>query len=82
MIAANLTKVNGVWYKAGDEIPLPSTDTKAETVAEAKESAITKEEVDKMQYFSLKALAQKNGISFKDKKAAQLRREIIERLGL
>lgn len=43
---------------------------------------ITKEEVEKMQYFGLKSLAVKNGIVTENKKTAELKAEIIEKLNL
>ena len=43
---------------------------------------LTKEEVEKMPYFGLKALAQKHGIDTEGKKAAKLKAEVIEKLDL
>lgn len=46
------------------------------------ESVPTKAEVEKMQFFSLKSLATKNGIDPTGKKTADLKAEIIEKLNL
>lgn len=43
---------------------------------------VTKEEVEKMPYFSLKSLATKNGIKADGKKKAALVEEIVEKLNL
>lgn len=47
-----------------------------------KDASITKEEVLSMPYFKVKSVAQANGIDVADKKTAELRAEVIERLGL
>lgn len=43
---------------------------------------ISKSDVEKMPYFSLKAFATKHGIEADGKKAVELRAEIIEKLNL
>ena len=43
---------------------------------------ISKSDVEKMQFFSLKSFAKKQGIETDGKKAAELRAEVIERLNL
>lgn len=43
---------------------------------------VTKEEVEKMPYFGLKALAVKYGVDVEGKKAAKLKEEIIDKLNL
>ena len=43
---------------------------------------ITKEEVLSMPYFKVKSVAQANGIDVADKKTAELRAAVIEKLGL
>ena len=50
--------------------------------AEPKKVAITKEEVLSMPYFKVKSVAQANGIDVADKKTAELRAAVIEKLGL
>lgn len=46
------------------------------------ETLVTKDEVEKMQYFGLKSLAIKNGIDPEGKKGSELKAEIIEKLNL
>ena len=46
------------------------------------EATITKEEVEKMPYFGLKALASKHGIDTEGKKAGKLKAELIDKLNL
>ena len=94
MIATNTIKINGVWYQAGDELPDDRTPTlqpilsgdvgKQIEVEKPKENkaSVTREDVEEMKYFSLKSLAEKNGISTEGKKANVLRKEVIEALGL
>ena len=59
---------------------------KVESVKDVKpvtdSTEITKEEVLSMPYFKVKSVAQANGIDVADKKTAELRAEVIERLGL
>lgn len=43
---------------------------------------VSREEVEKMKFFSLKSLAAKNGIDTDKKSAADLKKEIIEKLNL
>jgi len=57
----------------------PVEETKIETKAEPKAS---RKEIESMPYFSLKSMATKNGIEVADKKTAELRGELIEKLGL
>ena len=52
-----------------------------EAAEPVKETGLTKEEVEKMQYFSLRSLALKNGIS-PEGKTAELKAKIIEKLNL
>ena len=51
-------------------------------VEKAVENTVTREEVEKMPYFSLKALAANNGIDVEGKKAVKLKEEIIKKLNL
>ena len=90
MIATNTIKINGVWYQAGDELPDDRTptlkpvisDDDGKPVEKPKEASVTREDIEGMKYFSLKSLAEKNGISINGKKANVLRKEVIEALGL
>ena len=65
----------GIWYSAGEEVP--GTDS-----GKVKSEDVTKEEIESMKYFSLKSLAEKNGISTEGKNAKVLKKEVIEALGL
>lgn len=53
---------------------------KVEEKQEKKE--LTREKVQTMPFFKVKSVAQANGIEVADKKTAELRAEVIERLGL
>ena len=55
--------------------------TEVETEVKTKPD-VTKEQVMSMPYFKVKSVAQANGIDVADKKTAELRAEVIERLGL
>lgn len=96
MIATNLIKINGVWYHAGDELPDDRTPTlkpvfddvdkpKVEIPKEPpkeNKTTLTREDIKNMKYFSLKSIAEKNGIVVKGKKQPVLQKEVIEALGL
>ena len=77
---------NGKWYAAGEDVP-EVEETPVSKEEEITEEVIhkdtpTREEIEGMKYFSLKSLAEKNGIETGNKKAAVLKKELIERLGL
>ncbi len=55
---------------------------KDETKEEKVDGLVTREEVEKMKFFSVKSLASKNGIEVDGKNAAELKAEIIEKLNL
>ena len=42
----------------------------------------TKEEIEKMPFMKLKSVAKKNGLEVEDRKADEIRSELIEKLGL
>lgn len=46
------------------------------------EKVLDRKEIESMPYFGLKSLATKNGIEVAGKKTAELRGELIEKLGL
>ena len=78
---------NGKWYAAGEDVPVEeknpvSEDDSTEEVVESHKDTPSREEIEGMKYFSLKSLAEKNGIETGNKKAAVLKKELIERLGL
>ena len=81
---------NGKWYAAGEDVPdsveeeavAPVLKEVQEEIPESHKDTPTREEIEGMKYFSLKSLAEKNGIETGNKKAAVLKKELIERLGL
>lgn len=69
--------------------PRVSCETKVETAVKAVEETVvepkeelTRKEVNSMPYFKVKSVAQANGIEVENKKTAELRAEVIEKLGL
>ena len=77
MIAQNTMKMNGKWYKAGEEISL------AKPQAEAKQNQYTKTEINRMSTAELQALALENGIDGADSMTgADLKKVLIEHFGL
>ena len=71
--------------KYAKSIPLkePVVEAKAEEKAEecvAQKSSMTKEDIEKLPYFSLKSLASTYGIDVKDKKTKDLRTELYEKI--
>lgn len=66
------------------EVVVETEESTEEAKEESKEEAgvveYTKEEVEKMQFFSLKSLAKKCGIEIDGKKSKELRAELIARL--
>ena len=77
MIAQNTMKMNGKWYKAGEEISL------AEPQVELKQNQYTKTEINRMSTAELQALALENGIDGADgMTGADLKKVLIEHFGL
>ena len=77
MIAQNTMKMNGKWYKAGEEISL------AEPQAESKQNQYTKTEINRMSTAELQALALENNIDGADEMTgAELKKVLIEKFGL
>ena len=77
MIAQNTMKMNGKWYKAGEEISL------AKPQAEAKQNQYTKTEINRMSTAELQTLALENGIGGADEMTgAELKKVLIEKFGL
>ena len=60
MIAQNTMKMNGKWYKAGEEISL------AKPQEEAKQNQYTKTEINRMTTAELQELALENGVDGSD----------------
>ena len=77
MIAQNTMKMNGKWYKAGEEISL------AKPQAEAKQNQYTKTEINRMTTAELQELALENDIDGADEMTgAELKKVLIEKFGL
>ena len=77
MIAQNTMKMNGKWYKAGEEISL------AKPQAEAKQNQYTKTEINRMSTAELQTLALENDIDGADEMTgAELKKVLIEKFGL
>ena len=77
MIAQNTMKMNGKWYKAGEEISL------AKPQAEAKQNQYTKTEINRMSTAELQELALENNVDGADEMTgAELKKVLIEKFGL
>ena len=77
MIAQNTMKINGKWYKAGEEISL------AKPQAEEKQNQYTKTEINRMSTAELQALALENGVDGSDEMTgSELKKVLIEKFGL
>ena len=77
MIAQNTMKINGKWYKAGEEISL------AKPQAEAKQNQYTKTEINRMSTAELQTLALENGIDGSNEMTgSELKKVLIEKFGL
>ena len=80
MIATHSVKVNGVWYKAGEEIPSAETIKKP---VEVEEEKYTKTDINRMAAAELKELAGKQGIDgAEEMTGADLKKALIEHYGL
>ena len=75
MIAQNTMKMNGKWYKAGEEISL------AKPQEEVKQNQYTKTEINRMSTADLKELAEKNGLD-NSLSGAELKKLLINHYGL
>ena len=77
MIAQNTMKMNGKWYKAGEEISL------AKPHEEVKQNQYTKTEINRMSTAELQTLALENGVDGSDEMTgAELKKVLIEKFGL
>ena len=77
MIAQNTMKMNGKWYKAGEEISL------AEPQEESKQKQYTKTEINRMSTAELQTLALENDIDGAEQMTgAELKKVLIEKFGL
>ena len=77
MIAQNTMKMNGKWYKAGEEISLAGPQE------EAKQNQHTKTEINRMSTAELQELALENDIDGAEQMTgAELKKVLIEKFGL
>lgn len=77
MIAQNTMKINGKWYKAGEEISI------AKPQEEVKQNQYTKTEINRMSTAELQELALENDIDGADEMTgAELKKVLIEKFGL
>ena len=77
MIAQNTMKMNGKWYKAGEEISL------AKPHEEVKQNQYTKTEINRMSTAELQELALENDIDGAEQMTgAELKKVLIEKFGL
>ena len=77
MIAQNSMKMNGKWYKAGEEISL------AKPQEEVKQNQYTKTEINRMSTAELQELALENDIHGAEQMTgAELKKVLIEKFGL
>ena len=69
-------------YARSNEVPKVVEAKVEERVEEcvAQKSSLTWEDIEKLPYFSLKALASQHGIDIKNKKTTQLREELYEKI--
>lgn len=61
---------------------IPDNEARPQDEAKPQDDELTKDGIMKMPYFSLKSLAKKHGLEVEDKKADELKTELIETLGL
>ena len=77
MIAQNSMKMNGKWYKAGEEISL------AKPQEEVKQNQYTKTEINRMSTSELQTLALENCVDGSNEMTgAELKKVLIEKFGL
>lgn len=89
MIAKHSVKVNGVWYRAGEEISSPvsynvtSTDEKKIDEIVEKQPQYTKTDINRMPVDELRKLAMSTGVEGADKwTGAELKEYLIALMGL
>lgn len=79
--------LNNGWEEVKDNTEVKAVnEPESEALSEVKEPSDevkwTKDEIDKMPFMKLKSIAKKSGIDVDDKKAAEIRAELIEKLGV
>lgn len=81
MIATHFTKVNGKWYRAGQEIPAFFNAETPEN--EAEENHYTRTDINRMPVDELRKLAVETGISGAESMTgADIKKALIDALGL
>lgn len=70
-------KANGVKEIPKVEMPKVVEEPKA---VEKPKSTLTRDDIEKLPYFSLKSLASQYGVDVEDKKAKEIRKELLEKL--
>ncbi len=89
MVAKHSVKVNGVWYRAGEEIAPAKNETKTKDdfaqymnpPEETLEAQYTKTEINRMSTADLKRLAKENGIE-DGLTGAEIKKDLISKFGL
>ena len=85
MVATHTIKLNGKWYRAGEELPAPTAE-KVETKTTEKitnEKPYTKSEITLMKAAELRELAAQNGIdNAEEYTGSELKRMLIEKFEL
>ena len=75
-------KINGVWYKAGDEIPEGNSSVSFSS-ATPSDKSYTKTEINRMSTADLQSLAAEQGIENANEiSGAELKKLLIEKFGL
>lgn len=85
MLAKNIIKMNGKWYKAGEEVPedTPGQEFSAETEQVPKEFEYKKTDINRMSTADLKELAREHGVLNVDDMTGQdLKEYFITRFNL
>lgn len=78
MVAKHSIKINGKWYKTGEEISPVEPQKK-----EPKQKQYTKTEINRMSTAELQALALENGIDGADEMTgAELKKTLVEKFEL
>lgn len=91
MVAKHSVKVNGVWYRAGEEIAPAKTETQKKNdfsqymnlPEESTEAPYTKTEINRMSTAELKEVAKLNGVEDADEMTGgELKKVLIDKFGL
>lgn len=76
----NFQQVPLIEYVPDNSVVKPKTEKKSEPKAETEDKGINKADIEKMPFFKLKSVAKDYGIDVKDKKADEIRAELMEKL--